>query len=55
LYCHLPAPNDATGRPAVPDHILSTQSHSRNSCHSSIHGSNVSDFFLNPKQRTGKH
>ena len=55
LHCHLPSPNDATTRPAVPEHFLSAQSHSCISCHSSVHGSNVSDFFLNPKLITGKH
>lgn len=46
LQCHLPSPNSTAGMPDVPAHILSAQSPSCISCHSSIHGSNISEVFL---------
>ncbi len=48
--CHLPSPNPPAGMPDVPAHILSAQSPSCISCHSNIHGSNISDVFLRPKE-----
>jgi DmsE family decaheme c-type cytochrome len=50
LQCHLPSPNSTTGRPPEPAHILSAQSPSCISCHSSIHGSNTSEVFLRSMQ-----
>lgn len=55
LQCHLPSPNSPKGQPAVPEHIQSAQSQSCISCHSSIHGSNVSDVFLSPAQKKRTH
>jgi DmsE family decaheme c-type cytochrome len=54
LQCHLPSPNSTAGMPAVPAHIVSAQSPSCISCHSSIHGSNISDVFLRPTQGKGE-
>ena len=54
-FCHLPSTNSPTGQPAVPEHIQSAHSPSCVSCHASIHGSNVSNVFLNPTQEKGKH
>jgi predicted CXXCH cytochrome family protein len=48
LQCHLPSANSTAGRPPEPAHILSAQNPSCISCHSSIHGSNISDVFLKP-------
>ena len=48
--CHLPSTNSTAGQPPEPAHILSSQSPPCISCHSSIHGSNISDVFLRPKQ-----
>ncbi|SPE19088.1 Cytochrome c family protein (modular protein) [Candidatus Sulfotelmatomonas gaucii] len=50
LQCHLPSSNSTAGLPDVPAHILSAQSPSCISCHSSIHGSNTSEVFLRPTQ-----
>ena len=55
LQCHLPSPNSPTGQPAVPEHIQSAQSQSCISCHSSIHGSNVSDVFLSSTEKRRSH
>jgi DmsE family decaheme c-type cytochrome len=50
LQCHLPSPNSTADMPGVPAHILSAQSPSCISCHSSIHGSNISEVFLRATQ-----
>ena len=48
--CHLPSLNPTAGMPDVPAHILSAQSPSCISCHSNIHGSNISEAFLRSMQ-----
>jgi DmsE family decaheme c-type cytochrome len=53
LQCHLPSLNSTTGQSAVPSHSHSAQGQSCTSCHSNIHGSNVSNVFLNSTQEKG--
>lgn len=53
--CHYPSANSRSGLTAVPAHLQSAQSQSCISCHTSIHGSNLSDIFLNSMQRGGDH
>jgi DmsE family decaheme c-type cytochrome len=50
LQCHSPSLNSTTGQPAVPAHSHSAPGQPCTSCHSGIHGSNVSKVFLNSKQ-----
>jgi DmsE family decaheme c-type cytochrome len=53
LQCHAPSLNSATGQPAASSHGHSAPGQLCTSCHSGIHGSNVSEVFLNSTQ--GKH
>jgi DmsE family decaheme c-type cytochrome len=53
LQCHSPSLNSTTGQPAMPSHSHSAQGQSCTSCHSSIHGSNTSNVFLNSTQEKG--
>ena len=55
LQCHSPSLNSTTGQPAVPSHAHSTPGQSCTSCHSSIHGSNASEVFLNSTQGKDNH
>jgi DmsE family decaheme c-type cytochrome len=50
LQCHSPSLNSMTGQPAAPTHGHSAQGQSCISCHTGIHGSNVSEVFLNSTQ-----
>ncbi len=47
LQCHSPSPNFTTGPPAGPAHNQAAQYQSCIICHTSIHGSNVSEVFFN--------
>ena len=53
LQCHSPSLNSTTGQPAVPSHSNAAQGQSCTSCHSNIHGSNVSNVFLNSTHEKG--
>jgi DmsE family decaheme c-type cytochrome len=55
LQCHLPSPNPGAGLHSVPEHIQSAQSSRCISCHSNIHGSNISDVFLKPTRGSSEH
>jgi len=55
LQCHPSSPNSAPGRPAVPEHVQSSQSPLCITCHTNIHGSNTSDVFLKPAQGMSLH
>jgi DmsE family decaheme c-type cytochrome len=50
LQCHSPSLNSTTGQAAAPSHSHAAQGQSCTSCHSSIHGSNASEVFLNTTQ-----
>lgn len=47
LECHSPSLNSTTGQAPVPSHGHSAPGQACTSCHSNIHGSNVSIVFLN--------
>ena len=48
LQCHSPSPNFTTGPPMGPAHNQAAQYQSCTICHTSIHGSNVSNVFFDP-------
>lgn len=52
--CHFPPLTTKAGLP-LPAHIQSGQSPSCISCHARIHGSNISDVFLEPTQERIEH
>jgi DmsE family decaheme c-type cytochrome len=47
LQCHSPSMNFTSGTPQGPAHNQATQYQSCTTCHTSIHGSNVSPIFFN--------
>ena len=55
LQCHLPSLNATTGQSAAASHGHSAPGQSCISCHSSIHGSNTSEVFLNFTHVEGDH